>query len=424
MLKARNCKAFKLSTLPSHSIWAIWLTAMTLSTSASAIGIKLSGDLPRDLAIGFFDLTIVVSDLAAADKLQADDTNQINELAKKRIQIKVTGVQGGQPLRYDSNTRDDKLYLEPQTGTSETDANGNQKINFIIRVRELADKLSVTASAKELKIAAIFLNGESKEAANTGEQSVKVNNAAPNKAPDDFKILSSNKKLVAYWTVPSTIPYEGASDKAPPSQVRMFWIAKGTTPITLNAFTFNKDAVTDTATTCTYDPTVETGGECVVCNGTNVYLSDTQTDPAVRSETFAGTQGTTSADLDLAKKYAVFLSYTPFALKRTACIVEQPTVNYTLTEINGQGEAEHEDLRCFIATATYGSPLHAKLATFRWLRGRIIHSSWLGRQIVRAYYRLSPPAADFIARHERLKTLVRAVLDPLADGIEYARRSN
>jgi len=43
----------------------------------------------------------------------------------------------------------------------------------------------------------------------------------------------------------------------------------------------------------------------------------------------------------------------------------------------------------------------------------------VGRALVFAYYRISPPIADFIAKHESLKTATRWLLNPVVYGIAY-----
>jgi hypothetical protein len=70
--------------------------------------------------------------------------------------------------------------------------------------------------------------------------------------------------------------------------------------------------------------------------------------------------------------------------------------------------------KCFIATASYGSPFAAEVMVFRQFRDEILLSSKLGSAIVRVYYLMSPPMARVIAKYEFLRSITRRiVLEPI-----------
>ena len=67
---------------------------------------------------------------------------------------------------------------------------------------------------------------------------------------------------------------------------------------------------------------------------------------------------------------------------------------------------------CFIATAAYGSYLDSHVETLRDFRDSYMVTNPVGRNLVSAYYKLSPPLAEFIDEHPALKPIVRVGLVP------------
>lgn len=66
--------------------------------------------------------------------------------------------------------------------------------------------------------------------------------------------------------------------------------------------------------------------------------------------------------------------------------------------------------RCFIATSAFESPQALEVQKLRYFRDSTLrHDKW-GRQFIYYYYKISPPLACFIDRHEYLKPPIRAGL--------------
>ncbi|MEA1946583.1 MAG: CFI-box-CTERM domain-containing protein [Thermodesulfobacteriota bacterium] len=68
---------------------------------------------------------------------------------------------------------------------------------------------------------------------------------------------------------------------------------------------------------------------------------------------------------------------------------------------------------CFIATAAYGSLMEPHVKILRDFRDRFLLGNTVGKIFVRLYYTYSPPMADFIAKHDSLRTMVRISLLPV-----------
>jgi hypothetical protein len=74
---------------------------------------------------------------------------------------------------------------------------------------------------------------------------------------------------------------------------------------------------------------------------------------------------------------------------------------------------------CFIATAAYGSYLDPNVRVLREFRDRVLLRTRAGGQFVKFYYTHSPVLADFIARHDTVRTLTRWLLTPLVYALAY-----
>jgi len=82
-------------------------------------------------------------------------------------------------------------------------------------------------------------------------------------------------------------------------------------------------------------------------------------------------------------------------------------------ESDGDGGSGGGASGCFIATACFGSPMAGEVNVLRNFRDRYLLSNPIGQFFVSTYYRYSPKVADFIARHDFLKTAVRTTLYPI-----------
>jgi len=74
---------------------------------------------------------------------------------------------------------------------------------------------------------------------------------------------------------------------------------------------------------------------------------------------------------------------------------------------------------CFIATAAYGTDTTEEIQILREFRDNALLNNKLGAEFVSLYYQFSPPIAEYISRHEVLRTIVREfIVDPVVAIVE------
>jgi hypothetical protein len=406
--------------------------ALFMSSPAFAALMTITGGLPRNLNEGSFKVTIVITGVTPDEKQVGDTNDSADPLAqfKERIYFKVTSVDSSAlpTTAEEAEAGTKKLYAEQEEEVAVDQAgDGTWTYTYVVRVVESANgggiiKEKVDANNGKLQIAIEFFLGDAKIVPEQNfelQQESYVINAAPNLA----SIVGTNRAIRANWDVDTAVAIKGGTGEKAPSTVNVFVVDRSvTTSATLAGKKFEpSNAAGDPADACTYTDHGAAGGACVVCP-TDVYLDI----EAIKAAPPAGfrfdsepnaTGFTQVAGLDNAKQYLVFLQYEPDGLQTSQCLAGQPSPDLTLTEANGEDEAEIVDFRCFVATATYGTPLHDDLTVFRQFRDRVLMTSAPGRALVAVYYEHGPAAARFIAAHPRLRAVVRAGLQVVADAL-------
>ena len=77
------------------------------------------------------------------------------------------------------------------------------------------------------------------------------------------------------------------------------------------------------------------------------------------------------------------------------------------------GRSTDELAGCFIATAVYGSNMDWHVKILSKFRDKRLVTNPIGRSIVDAYYKFSPPVASYLHKHPSARAIVRYALVPI-----------
>jgi len=105
--------------------------------------------------------------------------------------------------------------------------------------------------------------------------------------------------------------------------------------------------------------------------------------------------------------------------KADGVIVDPVGVGTPASTSGGGGSSGVGGGFCFIATAAYGSYLDPHVKVLRDFRDNYLLTNAPGRVFVSLYYKASPPIAEFISRHDTVKTATRWLLTPVVYVVEY-----
>jgi hypothetical protein len=85
---------------------------------------------------------------------------------------------------------------------------------------------------------------------------------------------------------------------------------------------------------------------------------------------------------------------------------------YDVEVINVTASGSPKEGQCFIATAAFGSHLEPHVKFLRYFRDNYLTTNAFGKELVRFYYKNSPPIAAWIVQNEWAKPFVQVLLTP------------
>ena len=76
----------------------------------------------------------------------------------------------------------------------------------------------------------------------------------------------------------------------------------------------------------------------------------------------------------------------------------------------------------FVATAVYGRKSHPDVKVLRRFRDNTLRSSFLGKMVIKKYYKYGPFWASKVGKYEFSKGIVKAIIEKIVDVIRYANK--
>lgn len=402
-----------------------WIFALLLSAgftnNAFGFSIGISGTLPVQSNASQFTFKTTLRDLRPAEV--PVDPKSLDDYLK----VYVNGDSNVLPLEGQPTTNKNQTFiLRYVSDKSTTDTLGTTlEIELEVLKRD-GSSIYASPQGDGVKLKVNFASTDSSETQLTRENVVYI------EAPSFTRpasILGSQKSLTVYMdpkTEVTTLDKDNTrkNRQSPPVYVYAFPLSSPPLTMDLPAKIYDPKSFDHRDTTCTLSTPNGNSGPCITscqdenADKSNVYLNHRDITREKFPNLFKVKSGYNSTQVILAglendKKYFVFLAYEG-GTKASECLMGVPSVNYTLTELNGEADATIVDMRCFIATATYETPLAREVGLFRWYRDTVLSQSFLGRGFISLYYQISPPLAELVSKNATLKNLTLAMLNHVA----------
>ncbi len=376
-----------------------------------------SGSLPRDLSTGVFTVTITAAGISDPQRTKgaADPAGDAERLAAR---VKLYLNDNSTPLPYVQDPAGTIEFFVRFVSFEEVPENLTFKHIYTVEVVATNTTALATAAGtgtvKSVNIKFAYTLGGEEVLPQTANFPIVQDSYVINQVPEfeDAAIFGGHRSLTVNWKVPGDVDALSGTTatKKTPNKMLVFLIdSEVITTAELSASKYSGTTTADTSSPCQLSLTGDDAQNCVTC-AEGVYLNEAKQNGITYRVADVKDGKATFVNVENKRGYFALLQYEPDGIKRTQCLVGIPTANKSMTELNGAGDATVVDFRCFIATAAYGSQSHEDLKYFRKFRDEILLRSAAGKDLVDFYYRVSPPAAEFIAAHPTLRSIVQSAL--------------
>lgn len=400
------------------NLYYLALLIVSATTAQAELAIKVDQTiLPRTAEFNELSVTVTIDDVLPSDYDKQD--KETDEWERLYITLP-DSTEDDLPLHNAADLQNTEGYhphfwYQAVKREKRSNNNGNLTVTwqFILKARakhKLSDLMQGAPPALQLAISYHQWEGEAYgEALLDHVHAFLRLDGVPATAPQQLKLTPRHHRLHIDWQVPENVEYSNAQGKFPSAGVLAIVAAASDTPIDM----------TDAA--MLFRPAAEGGDmpldkechlkpDCTLDCGDNVYFDFEKIKNIKGLQNSKFLQGGTGVinDLKPGVTYRVLLQYYPDGIVRSQCLTAVPVENKTLFELNGADAAEREDLRCFIATAAWGTS--RAVADLRWWRDNFLLTNNWGRAFTAFYYQHAPPIAARIADYELLRALTRILL--------------
>lgn len=420
-------------------IGVLWIFTTASTPAFAAKQIELTGEVPFNLKeTEYFDIEVKIVELTA------EEAGAVKDTLLNRIEVFVTDADSNNQIarvrNSEDRTKNIRYYWESLDSTIETgtDTDNFSYLKYRIRIannqiEKDEDKLSTLLASKGAIKVKVKYGLRDEEGAYEGtviekEESFAQIFGAAKVSPENIIILGANERASVSWDYVESVAFSDGVTRTSPDVVVIAIENDGTDfPLDQVATILpkSKDDTDLPDSKCTFSPGTN-GASCISCSdatyGKRTYIDvskiKTLDSPRISAISTKANQAQLSVNnLENEKEYAIFVQYRN-GVTRSSCYYVTPHANYSLNEITGGDNAENTDVRCFIATAAFGTPLDKNVIVLRWFRDKFLLTNSWGKKFVDFYYEKSPKYAKIISENQQLKYIVQGSLYPVVWSVE------